>query len=301
MRALITGINGFVGQHLSHALIKRGWEVFGMSLKPPFTETVMSGNLLDERSLDTIVTHANPDVVFHLAGFTSVKQSWQQPELAMRVNRDGTENLYKALIRAQAHPRLLFVSSVEVYGIPQHLPIKESDPPQPINPYAQSKLAAEGLAPNYPTIPTIICRSFSHTGPGQQPGFVVPDFAKQIVSIERGQQTVLMVGNLHSQRDLLDVRDVVIAYMLLIEQGAQGTIYNVCSGKSYLIGDILRQMIAMARTSVAIQEGAGKRRPSDIPVLRGDASKITATTGWRPTIPLKKTLRDVLEYYRQVP
>ncbi|MFH0829331.1 MAG: GDP-mannose 4,6-dehydratase [Candidatus Kerfeldbacteria bacterium] len=301
MRALITGINGFVGHHLETELRTRGWEVFGMSVEPPFNETVRKGDLLDAPFLTSLVNDLHPNVVFHLAGISSVKRSWEQPELTMRVNRDGTDSLYRALVSLATPVTMILVSSAEVYGVPKRVPLTELDPPNPTNPYAKSKFAAEKVSRVYPSIKTVITRSFLHIGPGQRPGFIVPDVAQQIVAIERGNAKELLIGNTRAQRDFTDVRDIVKAYILLAERGTPGQIYNVCSNVAYRISEIVDMLISKSMAKVSVRQDPSRMRPSDIPILQGDNMKLRTATGWTPRIPLGQTINDVLAYYRSLP
>ena len=300
MRALVTGINGFVGQHLKTQLIARDWEVFGLSVEPPFSEKLWKCDLLDTPLLMTVMRKILPDVVFHLAGISSIKLSWEQPELTMRVNHDGTDSLYRVLTSLVKHVTVVLVSSAEVYGIQPRFPITELDPPHPSNPYAKSKMAAEKLSLDYPSIRTIITRSFPHIGPGQRPGFVVPDVAQQIVAIERGTETELLIGNTEAQRDFTDVRDVVNAYILLAERGVTGQTYNVCSNVAYPISEVVNLLVAKATAPVTVRKDPSRMRPSDIPILQGDNTKLRLATGWVPRIPLGQTITDVLAYYRSL-
>lgn len=301
MRALITGINGFVGRHLEAELRSRGWEVFGMSPEPPFNDTVRKGDLLDTPLLTTLVNELRPDIVFHLAGISSVKMSWDKPELTMQVNRDGTDSLYRALASLGTPVTMVLVSSAEVYGIPKRVPLTELDPPHPMNPYATSKLAAEKLADRYPSVNTVITRSFPHVGPGQRPGFIVPDVAQQIVAIERKKADVLLIGNTEAQRDFTDVRDVVNAYILLAERGKPGQTYNVCSNVAHKVSEMVDMLTSKSTATITVRQDPSRMRPSDIPILQGDNTKLQRATGWTPRIPLGKTIDDVLAYYRSLP
>lgn len=300
MRALITGINGFVGTYLRQELTSHNWEVFGLSDNPPFNDRVLEGNILDRSRIQTILRKVNPEVVFHLAGFTSVSASWNDPELALRVNRDGTLFLYESSARQQQPPAVLITSSAEVYGIPRKTPIPETHPLNPLNPYAVSKLAQERVAQKYPSIRTVISRGFPHTGPGQASTFVVSDFARQVARVEKGLQETIAVGNLEARRDYLDVRDVVRAYRLLTEKECWGDIYNVCSGTVYSIKQLLQELVKLAQpgVKVPIVTDSLRIRPNDIPILHGDNRKLVNATGWRPRISISSTLHDVLTYWR---
>ncbi len=301
MRAFITGIDGFVGAHLADHLRRQGYDVVGMSMEKSDPPQVFLCNLLDENRLAEVLNIVRPDVLFHLAGFTSVKASWENPELAMRVNRNGTKNLYEALRAQEFQGRILISGTAEVYGIPKTTPVTEKSPTDPQSPYAESKKAQEDVAGTFPDIATVITRSFPHTGPGQLPPFALADFARQIVCIERGMQDELRVGNLAAQRDYTDVRDVVVAYRMLGERGHPGEIYNVCSGTAQSMEAFLQLLIGHAKAPIRIAVDRERLRPVDIPMLVGDRAKLTAATGWQPSIPLAVTMRDVLDFWRSRP
>jgi GDP-4-dehydro-6-deoxy-D-mannose reductase len=196
-------------------------------------------------------------------------------------------------------PTVLVVSSAEVYGVvsPAQLPLREDTPTAPATPYAASKLASEAVAlqafRGYRQ-PVLVVRPFNHIGPGQSPNFAVPALAKRIVEARRSGAGSLRVGTLTTRRDFTDVRDVVVAYRLLIEQGEPGTIYNVCSGRDVAIADVAESLLSLAGAELELVTDPDLVRPVDVPVLRGDASLLRATTGWEPRIPLATTLADVL-------
>lgn len=300
MRALITGIDGFVGRYLAAELLAHGYDVYGTTIGPD-DDRVKHIDLTDAESVKAVITTLQPELVFHLAGFTSVKESWAHPEEAMRVNRDGTRHLYTALDQLRQPPRVLLTSTAEVYGRPQTSPISEHHPAAPMNPYAESKLAGEHVTGEFPTIPTTIARSFPHIGPGQSPTFVTSDFARQIVQVERGVSPTVRVGNLEAQRDFTDVRDVVRAYRLMMEQPTAGQLFNVCSGNVMSIRQVLETMIAASTSPhITIDIDRDRLRPSDIPILAGDAAKLKQATGWTPAISITEiTLPEILAYWRR--
>lgn len=298
MRALVTGINGFVGRYLEQELLNNGFEVFGILQEKPIKKTHFQGDILDKDFLIRTLLQIKPDVVFHLAGFTSVKSSWESADLAMKVNQGGTEILYSAIAEANSRAKVVITSSADVYGNPTHVPIQETDPTLPTSPYAKSKLAQEEVAKKHKDI-TIICRSFPHTGPAQTPTFVIPSFAMQIAAIEKKQQATLSVGNLEAKRDFLDVRDVVRAYRFLGESSLWGNTYNICSGVAYSIKEILDMLMSFSTIDITIVEDPSRLRPSDIPILLGDNTKITRSLPWSPEIPIEQTLKDTLAYWRK--
>jgi GDP-4-dehydro-6-deoxy-D-mannose reductase len=301
MKALITGVNGFVGPYLASVL--RSKKIIVVGIDRQATSTLKDIiyyqiDILNEIQTQSLFSRERPDIIFHLAGISSVQQSWDEPDLTKSINIDGTKNLLKS-IPTSIHPKLLFISSAEVYGIPQEIPITEEHPLSPQNPYAESKLEAERLVQEC-NLPYIICRSFQHIGAGQRIGFVCSDFAKQIADIEKGKQKpVIYVGNLDAVRDFTDVRDIADAYFLAISKGAVGETYNICSGTRYVIKDILNKFLKMSKFKIEVEEDPMKVRPVKIPIQVGDYSKFRAKTGWKPRIPLEKSLADIMEFWRK--
>jgi GDP-4-dehydro-6-deoxy-D-mannose reductase len=290
MRALITGGKGFVGQWLAAHLKDRGDEVAVIDL-----ETDVADGAAVRRVMDNVA----PDAVYHLAAMTHVGESWDDPSQVLRVNVLGTAEVLAAARAVASSPRVLVVSSAEVYGVvrPEQLPLDEETPTAPASPYAASKLAAEAVAlqawRGYGQ-PVIVVRPFNHIGPGQSPNFFVPAFAKRIVEARRSGAQALSVGTLTTRRDFTDVRDVVAAYRLLVEEGAPGEVYNVCSGHDVAMADVAAQLLALAGADLRLETDPELVRPVDVPVLRGEARRLHAATGWEPSIPLATTLADVL-------
>jgi GDP-4-dehydro-6-deoxy-D-mannose reductase len=290
MRALITGGKGFVGQWLALHLKDAGDEVTVIDL-----ETDIS----DGPALSRAVAEAAPEAIYHLAAMTHVGESWQNPSQVLKVNVLGTAELLAAARALPEPPIVLVVSSAEVYGVvsPAQLPLGEDTPTAPATPYAASKLAAEAIAlqawRGYGQR-VIVVRPFNHIGPGQSPNFAVPALAKRIVEARKTGAASLRVGTLSTRRDFTDVRDVVVAYRLLILRGVPGTTYNVCSGRDVAISDVADQLLHLAHAGLELVIDPELVRPVDVPVLRGDASRLHAATGWIPSIPLATTLADVL-------
>ena len=290
MRALITGGKGFVGHWLAAHLKDSGDEVVVVDV-----ETDVS----DGAALRRVVADAVPEAIYHLAAMTHVGESWDNPSEVLRVNVLGTAEVLAAA-RALAHPpTVLVVSSAEVYGVvsPEQLPLGEDTPTAPATPYAASKLAAEAVAlqawRGYRQ-PVIVVRPFNHIGPGQSPNFAVPALAKRIVEARKSGASSLRVGTLTTRRDFTDVRDVVVAYRLLILHGTPGTTYNVCSGRDVAISEVADDLLALAHADLELVTDPDLVRPVDVPVLRGDPGLLQAATGWAPSIPLATTLADVL-------
>ena len=297
MRALVTGGRGFVGRWLAEHLEHEGDDVVATGEEVDVTDPEAV-----RRSFDEI----RPDAVYHLAGWAAVGSSWSDPPGVFAVNAAGVVHVLDAARRLDAPPRVLVVSSAEVYGRvqPDQLPLSEDLEVAPVSPYASSKVAAEVAARQFAAgfdLGVVIARPFNHIGPGQSPGFVVSDLAKRIVEAERSGATVLEMGNPAPRRDLTDVRDVVRAYRLLLERGTPGETYNVCSGTDVVIGDLARRMIELSGVALELSTGSVAMRPIDVPVLRGDAQRLRAATGWEPEIPLDETLRDVLAFWRDAP
>ena len=290
MRALITGGKGFVGQWLAAHLRGAGDDVTVIDL-----ETDIS----DGPALRKAVTKAEPEAIYHLAAMTHVGESWENPSQVLKVNVLGTAELLAAARALPRPPIVLVVSSAEVYGVvsPAQLPLGEDAPTAPATPYAASKLAAEAIAlqawRGYGQ-QVIVVRPFNHIGPGQSPSFAVPALAKRIVEARKTGAGSLRVGTLSTRRDFTDVRDVVVAYRLLILHGISGTIYNVCSGRDVAISDVADQLLELAHAGLELVIDPELVRPVDVPVLRGDAGRLHAATGWSPSIPLATTLADVL-------
>lgn len=296
-RALITGVSGFVGPYLKNE-IEHDYQVFGVDVNVGDGSRTFSCDILDYKKLLSIINKIKPTCIFHLAGFSSVKDSFSKPLKTKRINVDGTKNLLDAVVETSITPTILIVSSAEVYGNPKNIPIKETDPVNPSSPYATSRIEQEKLALKY-NLPIIISRSFNHTGPGQKPFFVVPAFAKQIAIIELNNiDPIIKVGNLDAKRDFSDVRDIVMAYQLLIKKGEINEIYNVCSGKSLAISDILNKLLQLSTKKIKVVRDNELLRPSDIPVLVGDNGKLMNQTGYKSQYKIFDTLRDTLNYWR---
>lgn len=290
MRVLVTGSGGFVGSWLLRHLADCGDDV--AVLDPTL-------DITDRPALTKAVIGAEADAVVHLAAQASVGGSWDDGGRTFEVNAMGTLHLLDAVAASAAPARVLLVSSAEVYGPigPDALPIGEDQPLRPASPYAASKAAAEMIGVQAwlgRGVEVVRARPFNHTGPGQRADFVVPSLARQIAEATRGGAPALHVGNLAAKRDLTDVRDVVRAYRLLLERGAPGEVYNVCSGRSVGIDAVAARLLELAGADIPIVVDPARVRPIDIPDLRGDPRRLVAATGWEPGIDLDTTLRDVL-------
>jgi GDP-4-dehydro-6-deoxy-D-mannose reductase len=294
MRALVTGATGFVGPHLVAHLRDRGDDVVGLD------EGIVE--VCDPDAVNGWIGRHEPEVVYHLAGWADVGGSWAAPQQAFRVNAEGTLNVLQAALAAGTH-RVLLVSSADVYGIvpEERLPITEDHPLRPVSPYAVSKVAADYLGLQAwlgRHLEVVRVRAFNHIGPGQSNHFVAPAIASRIAANELDGTAEIPVGNLAARRDLTDVRDVVRAYRLLVEHGDPGEAYNVCSGVDVVVQALADRLLAQAKHPMRLVVDPERYRPVDVPVLRGDPSKLRATTGWAPEIPLDDTLTDVLADWR---
>ncbi|MDO8512326.1 MAG: GDP-mannose 4,6-dehydratase [bacterium] len=307
MRVLVTGADGFVGHHMVTLLKQKGIETIGTALDAKAASDLVVPvrplNITKTEEVASLIKHIEPTHIIHLAGVSSVMQSFFDPNQADDVNVKGTENILASGAMLKNPPLTLLIGSSDEYGMNDGNPIREGllGALNPLSPYAQSKKAVEVMVENNATYlkHSIRTRSFPHIGPGQQGQFFVPEVATQIVRIERGQQRpVIGIGNLSAVRDFTDVRDVVRAYYLLLEKGVVGEVYNVCSGTAMSIEELLRKMIALSKFPVKFEHDPEKERPIDIPVLKGDGSKLKEVTGWVPEIPLDKTLKDIIEYFR---
>lgn len=259
-------------------------------------------DILDVPALLERFREATPEVVYHLAGASDVGGSFATPQATFRANAEGTLNVLWAAREASVE-RVLTVGSADVYGKvrPEELPLTESSELRPTSPYAASKVAAEALATQafLGFDQHVVCvRPFNHLGPGQSTRFVAPALAQRIARNERDGLRELPVGNLSSRRDFTDVRDVVRAYRMLMLKGSAGVTYNVCSGIDIAVGDLAESLLALSSLDQTPVADEALQRPVDIPVLRGDCSRLTEATGWTPSIPLETTLADLLEDMR---
>ena len=262
---------------------------------------MMPLDLGDSLNLRGVIDIAQADAVVHLAAQAFVPQSIADPLETFDVNAMGTARLLEAIRAARdaggISPRVLIISTAEVYGAqaPNAFPLKETASLHPANPYAASKVAAEAYAlaaARTYGLDVMVARAFNHIGPGQNERFAVASFASQLARIARGGPPELLVGELSAERDFLDVRDVVAAYLALLDRGERGEIYNVCSGSAISIRDVLRTLVTTARVAVEIREDPARMRPSDTPLFVGDGTKLRAATGWAPQIALATSLRD---------
>ena len=290
LKILLTGQSGFSGQHFQQLI----------PCIPLADEGGVQVDILHRPALLSAIRAAQPEAVVHLAASTFVPESFEDPHATFQVNVTGTLNLFMALEACGFTGRVLYVGSAEVYGLlsPQDLPVAETHPLRPRNPYAASKAAAEALAYQWSQtakFEVVLARPFNHTGTGQSELFVLSNFARQIAEIRLGRKEARMeVGDIDVTRDFCDVRDVVRAYGLILEQGGNGEVYNICSGTESTIRGLLNTLLEIAGIEAEIVTEAERLRPTEQRRVVGSYDKLHAETGWRPNIPLQDTLADML-------
>lgn len=308
MKALITGVNGFVGNYLSKYLIEKGYDVCGTVIEDNVkmeNVEIYKMNLLNKEEVNEIIKSVNPDYIFHLAGQSAVGLSWKEPTLTMNVNVNGTINLLDAVRENRVDTKVLIIGSSDQYGIikAEDCPISEEKLLNPTSPYAISKMAQEQIAKLYVNsynMNLIMVRAFNHIGPMQSKNFVVSDFASKIAEIEKGSDPVIRVGNLEAYRDFTDVRDIVRGYVMLMESGKIGEIYNIGSGNAIKVQEILDTLLSLSNTKIKVEIDQERFRPSDVPIIQCDNSKIKTQVEWEPEYDIKDTLKDTLDYWRNM-
>ncbi len=308
MKLLVTGADGFVGRHLVQRLAREGHRI-GAACRPGGRAVDWGGadvavvplELTDDASVRGALEFG-PDAVVHLAAVASNREATADPGQAWIVNAAGTARLAEALGRrreeGRGDARLLLVSSGEVYGPGGTAPRRESDPIAPASPYAASKAGAELAALEVwrrTGLPVVIARPFTHTGPGQETRFVLPALVERLREAKATGARAVPTGNLDSIRDLLDVRDVVEAYLLLLGVGVPGEIYNIARGEGSSVRDFFDQLARLVGVRVEPKIEPSLARASDIPHLVGDSTKLRRATGWAPSRSLEQTLRGLVD------
>jgi len=304
-RVLVTGASGFAGSHLVDSLAADGLEVFawrrpgGTPPREVRGTTWQEVDVLDRAAVRTALILARPTAVYHCAGAAHVGRSFGSTLRTFEANVRGTHNIIEGLRETTMEARLLIPSSATVYASAGE-PLDEDHAVKPASPYALSKLAQEMAGADNPGgPPVVIARAFNHVGPRQDPWFVASGFARRIADIEAGRwEPEIAVGNLEARRDLSDVRDTVRAYRRIVERGAPGRIYNVCSGRAIAIRDLLEMLLARARVTIRIKPDPARYRPHDEPLIVGNPRRIREELGWTPEIPFEKTVDDLLEFWR---
>jgi len=312
VRVLITGVSGFVGGHMVDLLRAEApqAEIVGLDSRPgnrarALAIEIVKADLQDPVSVRQALEQVRPDRLVHLAAQSSPQRSWEDPGGTLKTNLLGLLHLLEAARTLSLEPRLLVVGSAEEYGLvqPHETPLREDAPLRPASPYAVSKVAQGFLALQYALslgLPIVRTRTFHHTGPRRGEQFAESSFARQLAEIEAGRRPPRVeVGNLDAVRDFTDVRDVVRAYWALLDRGAPGEVYNVCSGHGVKMADLLEELVALSGLEVEIRADPSRLRPLDVPVVVGDPSRLRAATGWHASIPLRQTLRDLLDHWRE--
>ena len=315
MRLLITGITGFVGSHMAEYALSQGAEVFGSARWRSRTENIehlrakiqlVECDLRDPASVRRLLTTASPTHLIHLAAQSFVGTSWHTPGETLSTNTVCQVNLLEGIRELKVVPRFLVIGTSEEYGLvhADEVPIKETNPLRPLSPYAVSKVAQDLMGYQYFKsygFPIMRTRAFNHEGPRRGEVFVTSNFAKQVAEIEAGlREPTIFVGDLTPKRDYSDVRDIVRGYWLLLERGEPGEVYNLCSGRSWVIQKVLDFYLDQStKKGITVKVDPARLRPSDVMILEGDPTKIRKAVGWEVEIPFEQTLKDLLTYWRQ--
>lgn len=309
LKSLITGINGFVGLHLAELLASTGRDVYGMIYPHSGTKglpdsiplkSIIEADVAAQVAVEKAIEQVKPAEVYHLAAQSHVPTAWSDPAKTFEVNLGGTLNLLESLKMHSPDATFLMVSTGDIYSSGPNA--FEDSHPVPINPYSASKLACEALAGMYvdsgPSV--IIVRPFNHTGPGQAPMFALSSFAEQIALAEAGiKEKTVKVGNLDATKDYTDVRDMVKAYVIAIERCKPLEKYNICSGKTYSIAELLEMLLGLSSVEIEVKVDETKLRSATNPTISPNYVKFGELTGWKPEIPIEKTIEDLLNYWRK--
>lgn len=303
MKALITGCNGFVGRYLRSELQKNDYEVIGVDINVN-SDLDLAIDILNYNEIHDVIVKHKPDIIFHLAGQASVSKSWIIPQKTVELNIIGSLNILEAVRQGGLKSRILLIGSSDQYGKIQkdQCPISETTEQKPMTPYAVTKRTQEDMGKIYAeayNMDVCMTRSFNHVGVGQAIGFVIPDLAYGIARIEAGLDEKLTVGNLEAYRDFSDVRDIVRAYRMIAEKGKSGTVYNIGSGSTYQIKELLGILLKNANKPIQVISDHTRMRVADTPVLQCDYSLLKKDTGWKPEISIEDTLYQMLEHYRK--
>lgn len=308
-KGLVIGAAGFVGKYLIDEMIANGIEPYATKLGHEKLEDspakVYDLDIMDKEAVATLLFEVRPDYIFHLAAQSSVGVAWKNPGLTVDVNIKGSLNVMDAVRELYYKPRVLLIGSGEEYGYIKEgeTPIVETNLLRPGNIYAATKACQNMIGNIYAKaydMELMMVRAFNHIGPGQASLFVVSDFCRQAAEIEKGlREPVIKVGNLTAKRDFTDVRDVVRAYVKLIQVGQAGETYNVGSGNAREIREILDLIISMSEVAIQVEIDPNKLRPVDVPIIEADITKINQLTGWKPEISLEQTIQETLDFWRE--
>ncbi len=308
---LITGANGFLGRHLADLLSNDNSLVYGISRSVPH-DLVLNHpdvayeqcNLIDHTSVFNLLQKIKPDCIFHLAAESSVASSWKGPINIFNNNVLSQINIFEALRELGLSARVVVAGSSEEYGLVNEsdLPVNEKCCFNPLSTYAVSKVSQDMLAYQYYKsydMDIVRVRSFNLTGPGRPPIYALSSFAYQIAEIEKEKsKNIISVGNLDVKRDYTDVRDAVKGYYEIALKAKPGEVYNLCSGRAHNLKDLLNILISFSTTELNVEIDKLKYRPSDLPIMLGDNTKIKTEIGWIPEIDIHTTLKDLLDYWR---
>jgi GDP-4-dehydro-6-deoxy-D-mannose reductase len=316
MRILVTGITGFAGSHLAEVLLARPEvDVVGASRTARWSDStrhlaerapLRECDLSHTSKVEVLLRDVQPQQIYHVAGYPHVGRSVREPDAAWTTNLTATRNLYEAVLRWGGRPRILYVSSGQIYGDPEAADqaFDERYLLHPTTPYSASKAAADLMSYQYTRtsgLEIVMARPFNQIGPRQEAEFAVAHFARQIAAIEQGRQPPLLeTGNLSPRRDMTDVRDAVRAYVLLMEKGTSGEAYNVGTGRAYSMQEVVDRLLALAGVQAEVRQRPDLVRSRDIAEIRADATKLRRETGWTPLISLDQSLADTLAYWRAV-
>ena len=300
-----------IGSHLADFLLKKNIaEVWGLKRFRSSTKNIehlkklrlLNGDILDPSSMENAIKLSKPQIIFHLAAQSYPSESWQAPRITLETNILGTLNILEAAKKLKKPPKIFLACSSAEYGIDSKTPIKEDHSLQPISPYGVSKLATEALGRQYCInydLPIFLGRFFIQVGTGQHEKTSIQTFCQQMAKIEKGRKKpIIFTGNLKPRRDFLDVRDGVKAAWLIVEKAKPGVAYNICSGKAPTMRQVLNMVIKKGKKKVATKVDPQRLRPADELIIKGDNQRLSKQTGWRPEIPLDKTIGWVLDYWR---
>jgi GDP-4-dehydro-6-deoxy-D-mannose reductase len=308
VRVLITGASGLAGGHLARACANAGDEVIGVSRSGTIPDGAGEGRQLelkDAAAVRELLAEIQPDVVYHLAALSSVGRSWEEPASTMQDNVSTAVNLLEALRHEAPGARTVWASTCEVYGPATQLPIEETAPLMPANPYAVSKVAGDLLARVYADahgLSIVRARPFNHAGPGQRPIFILSSLAQQAARarLAGARQIEIVTGNPDTRRDFTDVRDVARAYRLLAELDDRGGVYNICSGRSVSAADQVALVAEIIAPIEVKHTGDPARvRATEVMDLRGSNERIRRVTGWQPELPLRQTMLDTVVWWER--
>lgn len=310
MKVLITGVRGFIGRYLANYLAKSGNEVFGIdNVRKNYGSLARSVKVFEcdvrnAKKVDSLMRSIRPLKIYHLAAQSYPVLSWKKPRLTLETNIIGTTNIFESIRNNHLQSQVLVACSSAEYGFvsEREIPVREDHPLRPLHPYGVSKVAQEMLAYQYFVnfdLRVVVARLFNTTGPGKT-GDVCSDFARRIVEIEKGvSESPMRVGNLAARRDITDVRDMVRALDFVLEKGRPGESYNACTGKARRISHLLNVLLRLSDIEIKTEVDRSLLRPSDEPTILGDNTKIRKETGWKPRIPIEKTMKDMLSFWRR--